>query len=93
MPAEKTGLTGSLIATVRFFGRVSGVAIAVLLLQISGANLHTSAGFARASSYAFFGSIVVGLLGTLLNLGKFLTRRDNVASTQEASNATRQTRR
>lgn len=95
VPPEKTGLTGSLIATVRFFGRVSGVAIAVLLLQISGANLQTSAGFARASSYAFFGSIAVGLLGTLLNLGKFLTRRNNIASAHEdeASNATRQTRR
>jgi len=75
VPVETTGLTGTLIATVRFFGRVSGVAIAVLILQISGGNLQTSAGFAQASSYAFFGSIVVGILATFLNLGKFWTRR------------------
>lgn len=80
VPVEKTGLTGSLIATVRHFGRVSGVAVAVLLLQSSGGNLLTSAGFAQATSYAFVGSVMFGMVGTFLNVGRVWTRRPKPAS-------------
>jgi len=72
VPIEKSGLTGSLIATVRNFGRVSGVAITVLFLQISGENLHLSNGFARASSFTFTMAVVIGLIGTLLTITRLL---------------------
>lgn len=67
-PVEKSGLTGSLIAAVRNFGRVSGVAFAVLFLQASGNNLNSSTGFARASSFSFTMAVVIGLVGTFLTI-------------------------
>ena len=67
-PVEKSGLTGSLIAAVRNFGRVSGVAFAVLFLQTSGNNLQSSSGFAKASSFAFTMAVIIGLLGTTLTV-------------------------
>ena len=73
-PVEKSGLTGSLIAAVRNFGRVSGVAFAVLFLQASGSNLHSSPGFARASSFAFTMAMVIGLIGTSLTITRLLAR-------------------
>ena len=71
---EKSGLTGSLIATVRNFGRVSGVAITVLLLQVSGHNLHSSRGFAEASSFTFIMSVGIGLIGTFLTVSRLLMK-------------------
>ncbi|UOF91506.1 MFS transporter [Fodinisporobacter ferrooxydans] len=68
VPIEKSGLTGSLIATVRNFGRVSGVAVTVLFLQISGNNLQTVTGFSKASAYTFWGAVALGALGTVLTL-------------------------
>lgn len=67
VPVEKTGLTGSLIATVRNAGRVSGVAVTVLLLQVSGPTLGTAPGFDHASSDAFAGAVVIGALATAIN--------------------------
>ncbi len=81
VPVEKTGLTGSLIATVRNAGRVSGVAIAVLLLQVSvsAAQLQTSSGFDHASSVAFAGAVVTGAVVTLVNLVRFWLHRSQTA--------------
>jgi len=75
VPVEQTGLTGSLIATVRNFGRVSGVALAVLLLQSAGMNLETSSGFAHAASFSFSGSIILGIIAVSLSLGKIVRFR------------------
>lgn len=71
-PIEKSGLTGSLIAAVRNFGRVSGVAFAVLFLQVSGNNLQSSLGFAKAASFAFMMAVVIGLIGTALTISRLL---------------------
>ncbi|QSO51811.1 DHA2 family efflux MFS transporter permease subunit [Alicyclobacillus curvatus] len=73
-PVEKSGLTGSLMAAVRNFGRVSGVALAVLFLQAAGSNLHSSAGFAQASSFAFTMAVIIGLTGTILTTSRLLVR-------------------
>ena len=68
VPIEKSGLTGSLIATVRNFGRVSGVAFAVLLLQLSGTDLSSSRGFQQASSFAFYIGVAIGMVGVVLTV-------------------------
>lgn len=75
VPIEKSGLTGSLMATVRNFGRVSGVAISVLLLQMAGSNLKTIPGFAHASSFAFTIVVVIGAIGILLTIIRFTVHR------------------
>ncbi len=72
VPIAKSGLTGSLIATVRNFGRVSGIAVAVLLLQSAGANLATVQGFTMATAYAFTGSVMIGAIGVLLSASRLL---------------------
>lgn len=56
------------------FGRVSGVAITVLLLQVSGHNLHSSRGFAEASSFTFIMSVGIGLIGTFLTVSRLLMK-------------------
>ncbi len=80
-PVEKSGLTGSLMAAVRNFGRVSGVALAVLFLQASGSNLNSSAGFARASSFAFSIAVLIGFMGTSLTITRLFIRTKKVAIT------------
>ena len=72
VPIAKSGLTGSLIATVRNFGRVSGIAVAVLLLQSAGANIATVQGFTMATAYAFTGSVMIGAIGVLLSASRLL---------------------
>lgn len=74
VPIEKSGMTGSLMATIRNFGRVSGVAGTVLFLQISGDNLQSVHGFAAASSFTFFMALVIGLVGTMLTMTRLLMR-------------------
>ena len=74
-PISKSGLTGSLIATVRNFGRVSGIAVAVLLLQSAGVSIATVAGFTAATAYAFNGSVAIGALGVVLTVTRLLQKR------------------
>ncbi|WP_339061995.1 MFS transporter [Tepidibacillus marianensis] len=59
VPVGQTGITGGIIATVRNFGRVSGVAIAVFLFQwVMGTN-QTVEKYIESVSYVFsFGSIL-----------------------------------
>ncbi|MCY0877108.1 MAG: DHA2 family efflux MFS transporter permease subunit [Firmicutes bacterium] len=73
-PIEKSGLTGSLMATIRNFGRVSGVALTVLFLQWSGDSLVTAPGFARASAFTFTIAVGLGLLGTLFTMSRLWIR-------------------
>ena len=83
-PVEKSGLTGSLIAAVRNFGRVSGVAFAVLFLQISGENLRSSSGFAKASSFAFTVAVLIGVVGTVLTATRLFVGPKRARLTQES---------
>lgn len=80
VPIEKSGLTGSLIAAVRNFGRVSGVAFAVLFLQISGDDLQSAKGFAAASSFAFILTVCIGLIGTLLTMTRWFVHTKKVGN-------------
>ncbi len=75
VPIAKSGLTGSLIATVRNFGRVSGIAVAVVLLQGAGADIATVQGFSAATAYAFTGSVMIGAIGVLLTASRLMGRR------------------
>ncbi|WDL98342.1 DHA2 family efflux MFS transporter permease subunit [Alicyclobacillus sp. ALC3] len=74
VPVEKSGLTGSLMATVRNFGRVSGVAMTVLFLQMSGSTLSTMRGFSQASSFTFKLAAGIGMAGILLTMIRWTTR-------------------
>ncbi len=85
VPIEKSGLTGSLIATVRNFGRVVGVALTVLFLQLSGNDLQSSAGFAHASSFAFRMGVIIGIAGTVLTMTRFLVRLKKLRVAHETS--------
>lgn len=81
VPIEKSGLTGSLIATVRNFGRVSGVALTVMFLQMSGQDLQSIAGFSKATSFAFKLSSVVGVTALLLVISqRFLSTADKTST-------------
>lgn len=77
VPVEKTGLTGSLLATVRNFGRVSGVALAVLLLetQVGTQAVYPVTDFLRGSHVVFLGGSLLGLLATVLAMGQNRARR------------------
>nr|NNM89379.1 MFS transporter [Bacilli bacterium] len=68
VPVEKTGLTGSLIATIRNLGRVSGVAVAMLLFQVAVGNLvnYPQNTFMNGMHLVFGGGIVLSVLGTIL---------------------------
>ncbi|MDP9728113.1 MFS transporter [Alicyclobacillus tolerans] len=74
-PLEKSGITGSLMATVRNFGRVSGVALSVLFLQLSGNHLYTTQGFIHATSFSFTMGFFIGILGILLTLIRLIIQR------------------
>lgn len=68
VPIQKSGLTGSLIATIRNFGRVTGVAFAMLLLQAAvGTQIHYPATqFINGIHLVFGTGILLGLAGTIL---------------------------
>ena len=84
VPVEKSGLTGSLMATVRNFGRVSGVAMTILFLQMSGSTLSTMPGFSEASSFAFKMAAGIGMVGILLTVIRWTTRQ-SVRKTAKAN--------
>ncbi|KUO95323.1 MFS transporter [Ferroacidibacillus organovorans] len=85
VPIEKSGLTGSLIATVRNFGRVAGVSVTVLFLQLSGNDLQSSDGFAHASSFAFRMGVIIGIIGTVLTVTRFLVHAKKWSVAHEPS--------
>ena len=84
-PVEKSGLIGSLMATIRNFGRVSGVAVTVLLLQMSGESLQSGAGFAKASSFTLIVAVGIGLLGTLFTLSRLFVRNNRLQSVSDSN--------
>jgi len=67
VPVNQTGITGGIIATVRNFGRVSGVAMAVFLFQwVMGTN-QTFGKYIESVSFVFlFGSILAVAIVILL---------------------------
>ncbi len=68
VPIQKTGLTGSLIATIRNFGRVTGVAFAMLLFQLAVGNLvhYPAADFIHGLQLVFEGGIAFSIVGTVM---------------------------
>lgn len=66
VPVEKTGLTGSLMATIRNFGRVFGVAFVVLLLQSASGLDLTAKGLDKAMPPVFVTGAVLAVLAALL---------------------------
>jgi EmrB/QacA subfamily drug resistance transporter len=64
-PSNKAGVTASLLATVRNFGRVSGVAFAVLVFGDAATTALSASSFAHHTSVALL--VAAGL--TLLALG------------------------
>lgn len=69
-PAEKTGLTASLLATVRNFGRVSGVAFAVLLFGDAATTVLTPASLAHHTSFTLLVAAGLSLLALALSFGR-----------------------
>ncbi len=64
VPITKSGITGSLIATVRNFGRVIGVAVAFLLLS---AYPHTTdIEYAKSFSNAFYIATLLSIVNVFL---------------------------
>lgn len=86
VPVEKTGLTGSLLATVRNFGRVTGVAFAVLLLetQVGSRAVYPTAMFLRGFHLVFVAGLLLGVLGTVM-----VSLRGSVPSQQESLHPSR----
>ncbi|HHY66481.1 MAG TPA: MFS transporter [Alicyclobacillus sp.] len=68
VPVAQTGLIGSLLATIRNFGRVSGVALAVVLLETAiGTSSHYSeSALVIGSRIAFGSAAILGAVATLL---------------------------
>ncbi len=82
VPIQKTGLTGSLIATIRNFGRVTGVAIAMLLFQLAVGNLvhYPATDFIHGLHLVFGGGIALGVVGTVMvSLRKRVVQKPKVA--------------
>ncbi|WP_181482213.1 MFS transporter [Tepidibacillus sp. HK-1] len=70
VPVEKTGVTGGIIATIRNFGRVSGAALAIFLLQM-GLNTVTAFNqYANAISFVFYFGSGFAFVNLLLILGR-----------------------
>ncbi len=63
VPKENTGVVGSLIATGRNFGRVTGASLAILLLEV-GKKLNGDS-YTKGISFAFTVSVCLSL-GTLM---------------------------
>lgn len=74
-PAEKAGLTGSLLATVRNFGRVSGVVFAVLLFGDAATSTLAPASFARHTGLVLGFAAALSLVALLLSLRRMRIRR------------------
>lgn len=71
VPVEKTGITGGIIATVRNFGRVSGVAIAILLFSLNynvGGSLQS---YSQAIGTVFNIGSVLSILSVILLVARF----------------------
>lgn len=66
VPIEKAGLTGGILATVRNFGKVSGVALAVFLFGIELGTVDTNPSFVRAVSFTFYVGSVMALANIFL---------------------------
>lgn len=59
LPASQSGIAGSLIATVRNFGQVTGTAVGILLLNLSLIKFEND--YAEAISFVFTISIIIGI--------------------------------
>ncbi|HLQ27346.1 MAG TPA: MFS transporter [Acidiferrobacterales bacterium] len=68
VPIEKTGSTGSMIATIRNFGRVSGVALAVFLLESALDKQDADLSFNAAVSMVLYVGALLGLSVVVLSL-------------------------
>ena len=70
VPVNKAGITGGIIATIRNFGRVSGVAFAILFFQLSLEVKPTNEEYTSSIAIVF----IIGSVIALLNLVLLLTR-------------------
>lgn len=69
-PPEKTGLTAGLVATSRNFGRVSGVAFAVLMFGDAATVALTPASLAHHISIALLVAALLSALALALSFGR-----------------------
>lgn len=74
-PPEKPGVTAGLIATVRNFGRVSGVAFAVLMFGDAATMVLTAPSLAHHISVALMVAAGLTLLALGLSFGRVYGRR------------------
>lgn len=66
VPSSKTGLTGSLMATIRNFGRVTGVSLTVLLFQVGSAGHSSAAGYREGITFVFLIGLAIAVAAILL---------------------------
>src|SRR5699024_5681242 len=64
LPASKSGIVGSLIATMRNFGQVTGTAVGILLLNFGLGQFNGH--YDQAMNLAFTVSVVIGFITILL---------------------------
>lgn len=64
LPASKSGIVGSLIATMRNFGQVTGTAVGILLFNFGISRFHGN--YDHAMNLAFTVSVVIGFIAILL---------------------------
>lgn len=80
VPPEQSGITGGIIATVRNFGRVTGVAVAVLLLQFRLQGNQSAYSYTAGISFAFWVGSVLALMTLFLVLSRFRIGKKAVRS-------------
>ncbi len=71
VPVHQTGITGGIIATVRNFGRVSGVAITILLLQLNLTNHFSMQNYTDSVTFVFHAGGFLAFGGLLLLIYRF----------------------
>lgn len=74
LPPENSGIAGSLIATMRNFGQVSGTTVGILLLNIGLDRFNGS--YAQATSFVFMTSTVIALVALSMLSSQFFFRRN-----------------
>lgn len=78
VPSNKAGLASGLVATMRNFGRVSGVAFAVLMLNL-GLGVNASAElYYQATSLTFYGGFALAVLTMVFLFIRLKLLRENM---------------
>lgn len=69
LPASQSGIVGSLIATMRNFGQVTGTAVGILLFQIGASRFDGN--YDSAMNFTLTFSVVIGVFALILLLLRF----------------------